>query len=59
MELSNRQMKDVIGGGGPYYPIPDLDSVKHCFIDGELIFETICTTHKECRNLYGDDAICY
>lgn len=59
IELSHRQMKDVTGGGGPEHAVHDLDSAKHCYIDGELIFEAICTTNAQCQNVYGSDAKCY
>lgn len=57
-ELSYRQMKDVTGGGGPEQASHG-ESNKHCFIDGEVIFETICTTDAQCQTLYGPKAECY
>lgn len=60
-ELSKRQMKNVTGGGitDPRKEDRDEESTRHCFIDGELIFETICTTDEQCQNLYGRKAECY
>ena len=61
-ELSTRQMKNVIGGGvtDPKKKNPDEDPTHHhCFIDGEIIFETICTTDEQCQNIYGPKAECY
>ena len=59
IELSPRQMKNVTGGGGPGQQGHEIDSPKHCFIDGELIYETICTTNVQCQNVYGPNAECY
>ena len=54
-------MKNVTGGGitDPRKEDRDEESTRHCFIDGELIFETICTTDEQCQNLYGRKAECY
>jgi len=58
-ELSHRQMKEVKGGGGPIQSEDQLPSLRHCFIDGEVIFETICTIDAQCQTLYGPNAKCY
>lgn len=55
LELTHRQMKEVIGGGPGGN---DLDSTKHCYIDGEVIFEVICTTDVQCQRIYGTEASC-
>ncbi len=57
-ELSHRQMRDVTGGG-PEQAVRGMDSVKHCFIDGEVIFELICTDKSQCTSIYGAEADCY
>ena len=57
-ELSRQQMREITGGGGPEQASHN-EEVHHCFIDGELIFETICTTDEQCQNVYGKEAKCY
>jgi len=56
-ELSYRQMREVTGGDGPEQDI-HVETSKHCFIDGEVIIETICTTDAQCQTLYGPYASC-
>ena len=31
----------------------------HCFVDGETIFECMCTSDDQCKNIYGPKAICW
>jgi|GEM_PF-2117118 hypothetical protein len=59
IELSHQQMRNVIGGSGDEKGSRGQDSTRHCLIDGELIFETICTSDLQCQNIYGPKAKCY
>lgn len=59
LELSHHQMKEVKGGGGPGQMGDGVRPSKHCFVDGEVIFETICTIDEQCQTLYGANAKCY
>ena len=52
-------MKEVKGGGGPGQMGDGVRPSKHCFVDGEVIFETICTIDEQCQTLYGANAKCY
>ena len=59
-------MKEVKGGrkGGLaafHISTPDdgNGSYGHCFIDGETIFECMCTSDAQCQNVYGSGAKCW
>ena len=69
-ELSLRQMKDVKGGGmhnlcamGPREAGGsgggNGGEKGHCYVDGETIFECVCTNDQQCKNIYGSTAICW
>lgn len=66
-ELSSLQMKTVKGGKGIsnatfHVDTPDgggSGSYGHCFIDGETIFECMCTNDSQCQNVYGSGAKCW
>lgn len=59
IELSHQQMRNVIGGYGYDKGGRGQGSTRHCMIDGELIFETICTSDLQCKNIYGEKAKCF
>ena len=52
-ELSFSQMKEVKGGKR----LPQ--AYGHCYIDGEIIFECMCTNDRQCQSIYGSGAECY
>ena len=67
IELSSRQMKDVKGGGGCHSLTHFGSRIAdgggsgsgHCYVDGETIFECICTNDQQCKNIYGPNASCW
>ena len=56
--LSKSEMK-IIKGGGPEDPPGQVNRNGHCYVDGEIINETICTIDAQCQTLYGPQAKCY
>ena len=63
IELSSLQMKAVKGGrfGKEMMAIDDGggSGSGHCFVDGETIFECMCTNDEQCQNVYGPSANCW
>ena len=58
-ELSSLQMKEVTGGRYVVKSLADDQGGGHCFVDGETIFECMCTNDQQCKNVYGPSAICW
>lgn len=59
LELSRDQMKNIFGGdNGNEQTVLGYESSKHCFVDGEIIFELICTDPSQCQMYYGPAAEC-
>ena len=54
IELSSLQMKEVKGGTRA----PQA-TTGHCFVDGETIFEVMCSNDGQCKSIYGSKAECW
>lgn len=59
ISLAASEMMNITGGDGHGKPSISTGNSGHCYIDGEIIFETICTDNAQCTSLYGKDASCY
>ena len=46
-----KEMMAIDDGGG--------SGSGHCFVDGETIFECMCTNDEQCQNVYGPSAKCW